>query len=207
MMHVLKMIEMGEGIQLDFKKEITNAQKIAKTIAAFSNTSGGSLLIGVGDDKTLIDIDYEEEKHMIKTAASLFCSPVVLPVFREWTLKGKNILEVIIKEGALKPYMAKDENEEYRAYIRKEDQTTMVSKEYAQILRRKNSPNSGILKITEQEKEVLEYIKKHHETSIEKFCADSGFSKKNASRIFINLTCMDVLSIHLSDQEESFKIR
>ena len=43
------MIEEGEHLQQDFKLRVDDPHKIAKTIAAFANSEGGRLLIGVRD--------------------------------------------------------------------------------------------------------------------------------------------------------------
>ncbi|MCL2831546.1 MAG: ATP-binding protein [Treponema sp.] len=54
----LKQIESGESLTVEFKREYT--EDIKKTIIAFANTAGGTLYIGVNDDKTicgLIDPD------------------------------------------------------------------------------------------------------------------------------------------------------
>lgn len=44
---------MPEGKQLDYKQEIPSSDKdiLAKTVAAFANTNGGTLIIGVSDDE------------------------------------------------------------------------------------------------------------------------------------------------------------
>ena len=44
-----KQIEAGESLTTEFKREYT--EEIKKTIVAFANTSGGTLYIGVNDDK------------------------------------------------------------------------------------------------------------------------------------------------------------
>ena len=47
-MHPIEaLIEQGEHQQLDFKFEVSDSKKIARTLSAFANTDGGRLLIGV----------------------------------------------------------------------------------------------------------------------------------------------------------------
>ena len=73
-MNIKKLILLGENVNIDFKKTISSAEKIAKTLVAFANNKGGKLLIGVADDKTIKGVKSEdEEKYMITKAAHIFC--------------------------------------------------------------------------------------------------------------------------------------
>ena len=51
--YIHALIAEGEHQQQDFKFEISDARKIAKTLSAFSNTDGGRLLIGVKDNERI----------------------------------------------------------------------------------------------------------------------------------------------------------
>ena len=75
--YIQSLIDQGENQVLDFKFEISDARKIARTLVAFSNTDGGKLLIGVKDNGKIAGIRSEEEYHMIDAAAELYCRPVV----------------------------------------------------------------------------------------------------------------------------------
>ena len=74
---VSRLIREGEHQQLDFKFEIADAPKIARTLVAFANTDGGRLLIGVRDDGTIAGVRSEEEYFMAGKAAKHFCRPPV----------------------------------------------------------------------------------------------------------------------------------
>jgi predicted HTH transcriptional regulator len=69
------LIKRGEGENLDFKLAINNPQKIAKMLAAFANTSGGIILVGINDQRKIIGVDVEEEMHMVDLANATFLSP------------------------------------------------------------------------------------------------------------------------------------
>ena len=56
----------GEHQQQDFKFEISDARKIAKSLSAFSNTDGGRLLVGVKDNGKIAGVRSEEEIYMIE---------------------------------------------------------------------------------------------------------------------------------------------
>ena len=67
-----QMIAEGEHQQQDFKFEVSSAKKIAKSLSAFANTSGGRLLIGVKDNGKIAGVNSEEEQYMIDAAAQIY---------------------------------------------------------------------------------------------------------------------------------------
>ena len=75
--YIHALIAEGEHQQQDFKFEISDARKIAKTLSAFSNTDGGRLLIGVKDNGKIAGVRSDEEQYMIEAAARLYCRPEV----------------------------------------------------------------------------------------------------------------------------------
>jgi len=48
------MIDQGEGPQVEFKREFTT--EIDRTLAAFANTQGGTVLIGVDDEANVLGV-------------------------------------------------------------------------------------------------------------------------------------------------------
>ncbi|MEZ5001122.1 MAG: ATP-binding protein [Bacteroidales bacterium] len=81
------LIRQGEHQRLDFKYCISDSRKIAKTLSAFANTDGGTLLIGVRDNGSIAGVTSEEEFYMIDGAANLYCRP---PVKYNITTTGAN---------------------------------------------------------------------------------------------------------------------
>lgn len=67
--YIHALIAQGEHQQQDFKFEISDICKIAKTLSAFANTDGGRLLIGVKDNGKIAGVRSEEEQYMIEAAA------------------------------------------------------------------------------------------------------------------------------------------
>lgn len=97
--YIQELILQGENQQLDFKYCITDAKKIARSLVAFSNTDGGTLLIGVKDNRTITGIRDDEEYYMIETAAYIFCRPEVKFKSQIWNVEGKIILEITVPKG------------------------------------------------------------------------------------------------------------
>ncbi len=135
--YIQDLIDQGENQMLDFKFEISDARKIARTLVAFSNTDGGKLLIGVKDNGKIAGIRSDEEYHMLEAAAELYCSPVIPFKAQKWTILGKTILEVDIARAAKRPCLAQNENERWLAYLRVKDQNLLANRVLMKVWRRK----------------------------------------------------------------------
>jgi ATP-dependent DNA helicase RecG len=58
---LLNLISLGESSSVQFKRTFDNIEKITPEIAAFLNTNGGKILIGIDDDKTICGVDADKE--------------------------------------------------------------------------------------------------------------------------------------------------
>ncbi|MCH6201282.1 ATP-binding protein [Aquiflexum sp. LQ15W] len=125
------LLRTSEGLTIDFKQSITSAQKIAKTLVAFANSEGGTIVIGVSDKKKIVGIDPEEEIFMIEKAANQYCDPspqLEFEVFENVEFDDKNIevekaiLLVLVKKSDQKHFF-KNQSGKKVLYMRKDDQT------------------------------------------------------------------------------------
>ena len=94
---LLQKILSGEDSTLEFKKELPRRDSLADEIAAFANTRGGVILIGVDDNRNIIGLDIVELDRA-ETRAVEICQDSVVPpvsVFTEklW-LDEKNVLKI-----------------------------------------------------------------------------------------------------------------
>lgn len=125
--YIHALIAEGEHQQQDFKFEISDARKIAKTLSAFANTDGGRLLIGVKDNGRIAGVRSEEEKYMIEAAAQLYCTPKVQYTIRTYIVEGRQVLLASIDESSQKPIYAKDESGKPLAYLRIQDENILAT--------------------------------------------------------------------------------
>ena len=123
------LIEQGEHQQLDFKFEVSDSKKIARTLSAFANTDGGRLLIGVKDNGAISGVRSDEEYYMIEAASEMYTQPKVPFEARRWTIQGKTVLEIEIAPGSEKPYRAPDKSDKYKAFIRVADENILANDE------------------------------------------------------------------------------
>lgn len=156
MITILQKIAKGEHEQQDFKMRIDSAVKIAKTLSAFANTSGGSLLIGVKDNGKISGIDPEEEAHMVEAAADMYCKPrIEINYFTHITDNGKKILEAIVHKGNKPPYFAKDENNNWIAYLRKDDENIIAGGFILSVWSTKKTIKPNVYAHTEKEQKIF----------------------------------------------------
>ena len=102
---VKALIEQGENQFIEFKEQKVHPDSIAKEMAAFANTQGGTILIGVSDQAGICGVDdsknWEEwvaniSRHNIVPAIQADCLIV--------EIEGKKIVVIDIPKGSDKPY-------------------------------------------------------------------------------------------------------
>jgi len=198
--HIQRMIIGGENELLDFKKEISNKSKIAKTMVSFANHKGGTLLVGVNDNKTLHGVSSEEEKFMLREAAEFYCKPSIILTIKEWLIRGKLILEVYIPEGVDKPYYAKGEDERWWVHIRVNDQSLLASKIVVDVLKRNQKESKTLIEYGSKEQALFAYLNANGKITLKEFCRLLNISRNRASRILVNLITVGVIRVHSTEK-------
>ena len=65
---ILKLIDKGEGINIEFKKSKNKLNKdVFESVCAFLNRNGGNLLLGVDDGGKIIGIDEDSIEKQLRT--------------------------------------------------------------------------------------------------------------------------------------------
>ncbi len=200
-----KLILQGEGPTLDFKKKITHPEKIAKTIVSFANHLGGQLLVGVMDDGYVTGIDAEEEKFMLEKAAGFFCKPPIDLEFEEIDDDGKTVLLVTVPESLQKPHAALCGHNDWKVYIRVDDESVQASKMVQKNLEN-GAPQLVKRQLTNIEKGLTDYLKDHRRITMKQFCSLVNISKRRASRILIALTLDGVVRMHETEKEPFYTL-
>ncbi len=108
---VLDRIESGEDTSARFCENIKDAAELSSEMAAFSNTHGGYIFLGIRDNAItgLTREDIRKANQMISNAASEMVHPALYPETEIIMLQEKKkVLVIKIKEGISKPYFDKD---------------------------------------------------------------------------------------------------
>lgn len=187
------LIEQGEHQQLDFKFEVSDSKKIARTLSAFANTDGGRLLIGVKDNGHISGIRSEEEYYMIEAASKLYTRPEVPFEATRWDINGKTVLEIYVAPCPERPYMAPDKNDRFKAYIRVADENILANKVLVLAWQKRHQSSGTLLKICKPVEHLFSYLDTHHYITIRQFCRVGKINYHIATHIISDLLALQAL--------------
>ena len=206
MHHITKLIEEGEHQRLDFKFEIADAHKIARTLVAFANTDGGRLLIGVKDDGTLAGVRSEEEFFMVESAARLCCRPAVEFTVKEWNLNKKTILEITIPKSGQRPHFAKQKDGAWLSYHRVKDQNFIVNRILMRVWKNENAPRGVLLKFKDSERFLLDYLENNESVTLSKFMRLAGIPRNKAESTLVKFILLKILMMNFTENQTYFTL-
>jgi predicted HTH transcriptional regulator len=204
--HILKMLIKGEDETLDFKQTISSASKIAKTMVSFANHKGGTLLVGIRDNKTVAGVRSEDEKYMLDLAASFYCKPEVEIKIEEWEIEGKLVIECTIPESKNKPHYAKDEDGNWWVYIRVNDKSLLASKVVVDVLKRQSQNKGTIINYSSKEKALFDYLDKNERITLKQYSKMLNLSRYRASKILVNLISTGLIRNHTTEKTEFYTL-
>lgn len=197
-MDLKKRISQGEGSQLDFKFRIDDQRKIARTLVAFANSYGGSLLIGVKDNGKIAGVNPEEEFHMIEGASAMFTKPEVKFESKTWQEGHHYILEIVVEKSELK-HKAMDDDGRLRSYVRINDHVLLGNKILEKIWRLEkygvNRPES----FDEDTLNLIQTIREFQPVTISKLYRSLSLSKNRVDGIVSVLVFWNVIRMEMNE--------
>ncbi len=201
-----KRIAEGEGQTLDFKKTITSAQKIAVTLAAFANSQGGSLLIGVRDNGTVCGCNPHEEWHMIDSAAHLYCQPLVPYSLEVHDYRAFQVLEIRVPSSPDKPHQARNEQNEWRTYLRVADKSQLASPIMHAVLLRTAKSVGTLIQYTHREQALLNYLQQHGKATFDQLATLAAQPRKRSALLLVNLISAGLVRVLTTDRAEYYTL-
>jgi predicted HTH transcriptional regulator len=213
---VNRLIEEGEGFEIEFKRKVSTPEKIARALIAFANTKGGHILFGVDDDGSIVGVESEKsEVEMIRHAGLFFCLPEIEPMIDIVAFDGDDVIVAYVEESDRKPHCFigtngnghPDNEEDTKVFIRVNDKTVMASKEVVRILRdeRPDAPPMHY-EIGENERRLFGYLNVNERITTKEFSHLVNISEQRASRILTSLVRAGVIRIHTLERSDYFTL-
>lgn len=199
--YLQQMISGGEGQQLDFKFEISDSKKIARTLSAFANSGGGTLLVGVKDNGRIAGVRSDEEYYMLEAAASLYCKPEVNFTVRQWQVDGKTVLEARIEKSITPPHYARTNDGRWLAYVRVDDENILANGIMIRVWNRKNRKGGTLVRYSAKEKILFDYLKDNDNVTVSLFQRIAKINARTAATILVNLIVLKLIKITYRDKK------
>jgi hypothetical protein len=143
------LINGGECDTVEFKREIPpQPQRLMRTIAAFANGGGGTMLLGVQDDGEILGLKVKDARAAADRLTNLITDTArPLPDFRAETIKaaGRWIIALTVEPGPQPPYGVGGDNRDTRYYIRRAATTFPASPEDLRALIQAREPQPGLM--------------------------------------------------------------
>jgi predicted HTH transcriptional regulator len=196
---IKELIRNGEDSKVEFKKTLSHLEKIAKTLVSFANSRGGTVLIGIQDDKQVIGVsDPEEEIYMLDKAAAFYARPEVIYSITEEEFYGKKVLLVEVPESQKKPHKSLATNGEWCLYVRSGNQCLIASPLVARSLELEKEGRDKMSegKSTNNEMALFRFLDKKRKITLKEYAKLINVSKRRAYRILMALTLSGKLYMH-----------
>lgn len=192
--YIASLIEQGEHEQQDFKFAISDARKIARSLSAFANHSGGRLLIGVKDNGIVAGVRNEEDIYVVEQAAEMHCVPpqqIRVTAFK--VDGGLTVMRVEIDRSEVRPVMVKEADGSLRAYYRVKDENIHAPDLMIRAWREAASPGGHLLSLSDEQKILLGAASEAGGTTPERFMVDAHLSKARAEDMIVSLHAMGLI--------------
>lgn len=208
---LLKLIEDGENVTVEFKQRFSTEEKIAKEMIAFANTKGGTIIFGVEDDGKIRGVLSEKgEAELVKIAAEHFCEPPVNYKIDFINIGPDELVVAHIEESETKPHRIQDYEtklnlNEAQVYVRVNEKSVLASKEMIKILQTRTKGASLVnYTISKNEKIVFDLLDRNENISVRQLAEKANISNRRASRTLINMVRANLLMIHHKDNGEEY---
>lgn len=103
------LIQQGENAAVEFKALPLRPEALAREMVAFANSAGGTILLGVADDGTVLGIDGSEQlEEWVMNIARTAVIPALTVTYETVAINATRVAVVGVPKGSDKPYQTGD---------------------------------------------------------------------------------------------------
>lgn len=137
-MNIEELLQKGEGSTLEFKENVKAEDNVLSTIIAFSNVSGGHIIIGI-NDKNLHVVGVEDPHKVAEALASKIhdaIEPRILPNIAVIPYRNTHLISIEIYPSSLRPHFIRSKGKEKSTYIRIGSTTRLADQALLKVVER-----------------------------------------------------------------------
>lgn len=196
----------GEGKTLEFKRGLPGAPKVARTLAAFANTRGGLLLIGVGDRGELVGAPRPRETlASLRQVASEWVEPALELQAGVVELAGVRLVWGSVPLSPARPHAALDAQGARELVVRVGSSNRRASEATLKALK---AQVSGSGSLGELERSILRWLATRslgeHGVTVDEFVRERNIGRQRARRAFTHLELAGRVVAHGSGAQRRY---
>ncbi len=196
-----RLIAQGEHEQQDFKYQISDARKIARSICAFANRAGGRLLVGVKDNGVIAGVRNEEDIYVIEQAAQLYCRPSQAVDFAALRAPdGAIVIRASVARADVRPVLAQEPDKTWRAYYRVADENIAAHPLMTRAWQLSAAGTARTLRLDGPDVTILDALRAKGEAEVEEMLLSVRVSRAAANEAIARLAAMGLIEFrHVRD--------
>ncbi len=205
-----RLVSLGEGRHVEFKLRVPEGSRVVREIAAFANSGGGRVLIGVGDDGGIVGLrDADEEEYSLLEALRVHADPPIPCVIRRIPVtRRREVLLVEVPASDRRPHYVTGNGEGDRraVYVRVDDMSVEASREAVRLMRSGGEGRDVRFEFGEKETKLLRYLEEYGRITVEQFARLANLPRSRASQTLVILARARLLQIHWTAQGDYFTL-
>lgn len=188
-----ELLAAGEGRQVEFKRGLPRDEKVARTLAAFGNTRGGLLLVGVGDRGEVLGAPRPRATlERLREIAAQCVEPAVRVELALVQLDERPLVACWVPLSPARPHAVRYPGGELETVVRAGSSNREASGATLKAIRLANHSRPAL---GELEKRVLEWVTQisrggsaaQSSASVDGFCKAQNIGRQRARRAFTEL--------------------
>jgi hypothetical protein len=193
---LLAAIAAGEGKCTEFKRGLPSGDKLARTLAAFANTRGGLLLIGVGDRGEIVGAPRPRETmREVREIARACIEPALQIDLSVVRIGERTIVACSVPVSRERPHSTPRRDGSREVVVRAGSSNRAADGATAKALRARRGSEADL---PELERRILEWVRSRSggPATVAAFCEARNIGKQRARRAFVELERSGLLVGH-----------
>ncbi|MES2588403.1 MAG: ATP-binding protein [Bacteroidota bacterium] len=194
------LLEQGKNQTQDFTISLDNFVEIAQILSSFANSDGGSLFVGLKSNGKITGINPEEEKQKLHEICTDFCKPALKFETRVWQEGFRLLLEVKIAPDSNRNITAKDENGNWKIFIRSKEFTLQANKILGKIWNLEKKESQKLSQLQDKEQTFLNLFTKDIKTTLSQLYDKSSLEKSEVDDLLSQMVFSKFVEMEMTDK-------
>lgn len=174
-----------EGYAFELKRRLPTRRQHVRTLSAFGNGRGGTLVVGVTDDGRLVGVSRARAvAARLRAEVAAHVRPELQATIQPVTINGTELVVAQVPPGSDGPYEAELPDGRWRCYIREGDRTVPVARSVAAAVTR---PEVDRVSRDARTNDVLRLLAGQRDATLAEVAAALNISARRATRILVSL--------------------